>query len=267
MVKDFKAYYEESIRSYEYRLKFASIDVTEEVIDQIERLLLKYEIVEMSRPKKTIIQENPLDFYGLNNVDVTIIDIVTHIPFSPFNMQMELKSLLNVPEKFIVIRSENDPLEKETQRLNDITAMNDQAEKDGLTTASLLSIDPSSIENAASIPGKRLFGNEYNVSLLKFLAGVAANRVANTIKPESTQNPEPLKVAGTNNIGFCEPAENFNNDIIDAIKPVPYWEKSDMDIDMNLSKKLGPYDNLTDKISSNGKIYKDDNGKRIYVNK
>jgi len=258
MSKSFKDYLEESIRSYEYRIKIAAIDLTEDHIDGIEKLLSSYEIVEMSRPKKTIIQENPLDFFNLKNVDVSIIDIITHIPFVPFNIQIELKNVLGIPVDHIVIRNLNDPVEKETQKINDLKSLNDEADKKGLTKAPVLSIEPSSIESESGVDGKKLFGNEYNISLLKYLSNVAANRVDNEIKPESSLNPPKTTF---------DKASNYNDSIKDSIKPVPYWEKPDIDADMDISKNLGAYDNITDKINKTGKIVKDSAGKRTYITK
>ena len=44
------------------------------VVDSIETALEKYELKSLSKPKKTPIQEHPMDFQTINNAEVHIMD-------------------------------------------------------------------------------------------------------------------------------------------------------------------------------------------------
>jgi hypothetical protein len=255
-MKSFKEYLEQSIRKYNYRVKVAIVDITEERLDKIERIFSKYEIYEMTLPKKTIIQEHPLDFYDLSNVDVTIIDIVTRVPISPYNVQQEIKVTLNIPETYIVVRNWDEPREKETQRMLSFKEIEAEANDKDMVATSVLSTESSSIENTNCVDGKKLFGNEYNLNLLKYLSNVAASRYDSTISTESTlSNPEKIKQ---------EKQADFNSDIKDAPRSIPFWEKPNLDKNMDISSVQGKYDNVTDEINTIGKIYKNKKGERIF---
>jgi len=256
-MKSFKDYLVESERKYDFRIKIASANIDEHAVDRLEQFLSKYDLIEMSNPKKTIIQENPLDFYELTNVDVTIIDILTRLPVSSYVLQQDIKALLSLPDRYVVVRSSDDPIENQTNRLADINAINQTAEKDGLQPASLLSTQSSSDENEMSVNGAKLYGNEYNFNLLKYLAAVTANRPTTTYNKEVNLNGEPVEMSGDPN--------SFNNDIKDAPRSIPYWEKNDVDSNMDLDNVTGKYDNLLDKINPTGKVFTDSKNNRILV--
>lgn len=255
-MKSFREYLEESMRKYRYRVKVAVLDLTEERLELIERIFSKYEIYEMTRPKKTIIQEHPLDFYDVQNVDVTIVDITTRVPLSPYNVQQEIKVALNMPEKYVVVRNWDEPREREARAISEFKELEAQAEKKGLTPAPVLSTESSSIENTESTDGKKFFGNEYNLNLLKYLSNAAATRTVKGVQPESSLYQEdPSKM---------EKQVDFNEGIKDAPRPIPHWEKPNLDADMDISSVQGKYDNITDEVNTLGKTYRDKKGERIF---
>ena len=78
-MKDFKTYLMENEKTYAFRIKMANMPEGE-VVDKLESALEKYEVKSFSKPKKTPIQEHPMDFQTLNNADVAIMDVELSYP-------------------------------------------------------------------------------------------------------------------------------------------------------------------------------------------
>lgn len=146
--------------------------MTDENMDKLEFLLQKYDVQSIDGPRKTIIQEHPLDFYDIVNHEVYIIDAVLGLPASTYMLQQEIKETLDIPEKFVVVRSDNDPTEIETQRLNAQKLMDEN--NDG--PVAKLSIDPEYPEQ--SPPAEELYGDTYNANFVSRLAQ-AQSKVVN----------------------------------------------------------------------------------------
>ena len=60
-MKTFKEYLAEAVQENPVRIKIAC-DVTDDMMNVIERELERYDIVSINKPVKTIMQEHPLDF-------------------------------------------------------------------------------------------------------------------------------------------------------------------------------------------------------------
>ena len=67
-MKSFKSYLVENEHTYKFRLIIAEM-LDDERMDALESALEKYEVSSMSKPKKTPIQEHPMDFQTLNEFD------------------------------------------------------------------------------------------------------------------------------------------------------------------------------------------------------
>lgn len=220
MNKNFKVYLEEGQKEYHFRLKTV-VELADEQIDNLERVLAKYDLRDMSKPTKTIIQEHPLDFQDIMNKEVFIVDFVTGLPASAYILLQEIRRNLNIPEKYIVVRTDNDPLEIETQRLKFSQEMGDEANDKGLTRESLLGTDSVYPDNEHLEDGGTLYGDEYNTKFKEYLAQVSSSRQAEDVDP-----PNPLfswldmaeESPFTGNVG------DFNEMIKDAPKPVAKWD-------------------------------------------
>ena len=64
-MKSFRSYLVESEQTYKFRIKLAN-ELSAETMDALETALEKYEVASISKPKKTPIQEHPMDFQTLN---------------------------------------------------------------------------------------------------------------------------------------------------------------------------------------------------------
>jgi len=71
-MKSFKQYIAESVHTYDYTIKIAG-ERDDKWLDMFLYNLNKFEPVEISKPKRTPIQQSPFGFKGITNEPVTII--------------------------------------------------------------------------------------------------------------------------------------------------------------------------------------------------
>lgn len=112
--KSFNQYIMETKKEYKYVLKFAIDDMTDWMIDMLESCLKKYELVSASSFRKTPIQANPLDFPNVLNTPVHICDIVMAYPASLDFLRTYICNSLDMSPALLVVYSENDPRQIET---------------------------------------------------------------------------------------------------------------------------------------------------------
>lgn len=251
-MKSFYHYLAEAKKEYSYKIKLISA-VDDAAVSRIERALVKYDIISISKPKKTILQAAPLDFKRASNVEVWIIDVVTHLPASSYVMWEELRTALEIPGDNIVVRGLNEPMEIESQRIEAQHNMDKEAVKDGLIRDSLLGVDGTYPEYEAGISDTP-YGDEYNKRLLNYLAQVQANRPQNDehfVEPKNALfkwlTPEQ------------KPGEDFNQDQ-DAVKPVHSGTKV-RGKDPVEPTEVSPQGNIQHNPRTNG-VYKDGKGNR-----
>lgn len=165
-----------STKEFHYRIR-TILPIDDVTLDRVEYVLSKYDLVSIDGPKKTIMQSRPLDFSNMLAAEIYIIDIVTHIPVSPYILQQELRHILGVTESQIVVRGENDPNELQSNKREDEAVADAEAAKDDLRRAPMLSTDPRYPEYEKVISDELVTGDEYTKRFLKYLAKVAAERV------------------------------------------------------------------------------------------
>lgn len=82
MESEFKKILAESKKTYKFKLGLAG-ELPADILDTLKTALSKYEIVNLSKGKKTPIQERPLDFPKLQNMEVTYFDAELAYPTTP----------------------------------------------------------------------------------------------------------------------------------------------------------------------------------------
>lgn len=202
-----------SDKKYHYRVK-AVIELDDDAMSRIERAIAKYVPVEIGRVEKTIFQRNPLDFPGIENREVYIVDITLEYPASSYILQQELKFALNIPEKFIVVRGENEPTEVENQRLNAEADMTEEADAKGLTRDAML--NNADYPEGEEVDPKDYYGDEYNSRLTGYLAKIAAERKTEVIAPNAPKPfdwlaQEPKQDGADFNAGIKGAAQSASN--------------------------------------------------------
>jgi hypothetical protein len=114
-MKTFTQYLAEAVKEIPIRIKLAT-DLTDEMIETIESELARYDVVNVAKPVKTIVQEHPLDFgTKIRNAEVVIIDATVRMPISAETFRRNLSDKLAIPYDYVVVKGANDPLEAENE--------------------------------------------------------------------------------------------------------------------------------------------------------
>lgn len=186
-MKTFKTLLAESQNEYHYRMKTV-VNPTDEKMDDIERLLKRYKLINISNPRKLDAKQDSLSFRDIENADVYVLDFVIGLPMSAYILQQELRAALNIPEKFVVVRADNEPVEVYSSQNELLRKLDQKAKAEGHTDAgSLLSTDRHYLDAEQPLVSDA-FGNRYNMKLLNTLSKVAAERKNQTFQTSSDLN-------------------------------------------------------------------------------
>jgi hypothetical protein len=169
---ELKQYLTEAEKQYHLRLK-TIIPLDDEVMDKIEACVAKYNPLTISSPKKTILQQVPLDFPNVTAAEVYIVDMSFGLPAAPHVLRADIRKVLDAPENYVFVRTQNEPGEIETARLNALADMELEADRRGLKPADVLS-DPHYSEADHDAP--ELYGSNYNAALLDYLGKIETER-------------------------------------------------------------------------------------------
>ena len=183
---NFIKYLNESTKVYNYRIKVAHL-LDNDMAAQIEHYFTRFRLLDISEIKKTIMQKNPMDFSDLECAEIYMLDIQTGLPCSSYILQQDIRNILNIPEKFIVVRGENEPIELEGQQKVQDEEIAQLAKKDGLVKSSLLSVDSNYQEAEQTSSGDNYYGNSYNNRLLDYMKSIEAEH-----QPIKVNAPDPL---------------------------------------------------------------------------
>lgn len=182
-MRSIKEYIAESTTEHAYILKMA-VEPSDAQVNTVESLLRNYGLVHFSKLKK--VEDERFDFFDVAAKDVYSIRFVTRTPLSSYVLQQDLRTALNVPEKYIVVRTSNEPVEVEAEDERFKQMTDEDAEKNGLDSASRLSIKRF-YDDAEQPQDNVLYGDDYNKKFLGYLAGIKATR-----KPDEYEAPAPL---------------------------------------------------------------------------
>lgn len=203
-MKSFYHYLAESAKSYKYRVK-SVVPMDSHFITTLKEALFKYDIQSVSTPKKLMAQKAPLDFRDFHMAEIWVVDITTAVPASSYMLAVELRSALQLQDKMLVVRGENEPVELEAEKIEEI-------HKDDEHNALLGDADYSEADQ----PKEVAYGDAYNKKLLNYLAQVKANG--------AEEVPAIEEVKKTNKFSWLNKkdttvAQDFNADL-DTVKPV-----------------------------------------------
>lgn len=101
----------ESKKTYPFKVGLAG-SLPEGFEGAMKTALGKYDVTNMSSGKRTPIQERPLDFPQLQNMEVTYWDVEVGYPTTPQVMQEYIGSCCSVDQSYIIVRGANDPREE-----------------------------------------------------------------------------------------------------------------------------------------------------------
>ena len=113
----FENYLAEAKKVYEFKIGVAG-EMSESFTDSLEQCLQRYSVASMSTGKKTPIQERPLDFPQLQNMEVTYFEVAVEYPTTSQVLQEYVGKCCGVDQAHIIVRNVNDPRE-EYQEMKD----------------------------------------------------------------------------------------------------------------------------------------------------
>ena len=113
-MRSFTEILNESKKIYPFKIGVAG-PLPEGFVDALETSLQKYNVVKMSSGKKTPIQERPLDFPQLQNMEVTYFEVELQYPTTVQVLQEYLGKCCRVDQSYIIVRNPNEPQEEYQQ--------------------------------------------------------------------------------------------------------------------------------------------------------
>lgn len=192
MGKRFIDYLIESTKDYKYRLKFAT-EVTDDHLDVLERALRKYDLRSIGELKKTILQDHPMDFPRVRNVEVYILDISIGYPTTLQALHNYVTEVLNIEENLVVVVPPHSPTEIDSEQYAKVVSSKFKDEYEGI-----LNVPYKEVEKVA-------YGEEYNSAFIK---GLIELRKENPFNTEFTNDLIPEQSIEKPAIGEEEPKIN-----------------------------------------------------------
>jgi len=139
-MKSLKEYITESKKTYPFKVGVAG-ELPENFQEHLKTCLEKYKVSNITAGKKTPIQERPLDFPQLQNMEVTYFEFELNYPTTTQVLQEYVGKCCLVDQSHIIVRSPNEPQEEYQE------AKDDQPYEAMLTTEELK--DESAQESVA----------------------------------------------------------------------------------------------------------------------
>jgi hypothetical protein len=152
-MKSLKSYLVENEQTYKFRIKMAE-KCDDETMNALETALEKYEVASISKPKKTPIQEHPMDFQTLQNAEVFIMDAELKYPVTAHQLYEYISQVVGVPASHLVVINQDNPEE---------IAREEALKEEGEEYETLLGSDYKEEKQDPT------FGDAYNENMLKSL--------------------------------------------------------------------------------------------------
>lgn len=113
-MKKLKDYLTESKKTYRFKVGIAG-DLPEGINERLKNALEKFSVESLSSGKKTPIQERPLDFPNLENVDVTYWDVEVNYPTTDAVLKEYIGTFCSVHRSHVVVRNPDSPASMEKE--------------------------------------------------------------------------------------------------------------------------------------------------------
>ena len=110
-MRSFTQLLNESKKTYQFKIGVAG-PLPEGFEDRMETSLKKFKVSNMTSGKKTPIQERPLDFPQLQNMEVTYFEVAVEYPTTSQVLQEYVGKCCGVDQAHIIVRNANDPREE-----------------------------------------------------------------------------------------------------------------------------------------------------------
>jgi len=110
-------YLTESKKTYEFKIGVAG-EIPEGFEDRLETAMQKFSVANMSTGKKTPIQERPLDFPQLQNMEVTYYEVEVNYPTTVQVLQEYVGKCCGIDKSHIIVRNMKEPQEAYQEEAN-----------------------------------------------------------------------------------------------------------------------------------------------------
>lgn len=110
-MKPFLSFLTECTQKYEFKVKIAGVEMTDQVKDQLEHALSAYSIDSISKPQHLPIASSHLDFPTMENVEVYMINVTLKYPCTDEQLRQTIASQGRIPMANVVIVPKNQPEE------------------------------------------------------------------------------------------------------------------------------------------------------------
>lgn len=117
-MKTFSDFLTESKKTYKFFIRVAG-DLPEGFKDRLETNLQKYDLVGLSGGKRTPIQEKPLDFPQLQNMEIHHFEAEVNYPVTSHVLEHYLVDNCVIPHTHIIVRREGEPVESYQEDIKD----------------------------------------------------------------------------------------------------------------------------------------------------
>lgn len=117
-MKTFSDFLTESKKTYKFFIRVAG-DLPEGFKDRLETNLQKYDLVSLSAGKRTPIQEKPLDFPQLQNMEIHHFEAEVNYPVTSHVLEHYLVDNCVIPHTHIIVRREGEPVESYQEDIKD----------------------------------------------------------------------------------------------------------------------------------------------------
>lgn len=104
-MRAFNDYLMESVKQYMFRVRLAC-DCDAELISKLKAALAKYDVDDISQPKRLPITQKAFGFEHLDNPEIHIIDIVTNYPCTPTELSAVFNDI-DIPASMVMVTTPN----------------------------------------------------------------------------------------------------------------------------------------------------------------
>ena len=174
-MKSLAHYLIESEQTYEFKIKIATIEIDNDMLDRIEHALGAFDVASMSKPKHLPITARNMDFPSVENCDVTLINVALKYPCTDEQVRSALGAQGRIPLANIVVIPKNQPEEMRRDEEDETT------DNEAILTADL--------ENVSG--GQVQVGKQRMDSMLKELESRKMEFAGDTEKAQKTTNELP----------------------------------------------------------------------------
>lgn len=152
-MKSFKEHLLESKKQYDFRVKVAG-EMTGDQETHLKSLLEKWKLSGFKKATKTPIQQLPLDFPQLKNVEVNIYEVTLDYPATQFELTEYIATELQLGRSHVVVRSPAEPTEE---------YQNIEPKREGAL------LTDSEYKEAPNANFEEFYGDKYNSGFVKEL--------------------------------------------------------------------------------------------------